>query len=421
MKTLYLDLGMGAAGDMLTASLLDLFDENEQEEIIEELNAMGIPDTVIKKERSESSGVTGMRSHVLVKGAEEGAEAYHEHVKEHHHGHDGLKHSHEHHHEHGEHEHAHSHTSVRSVVSLIDALKLNDNIKNSVKEVYALIARAESKVHGTEVDMVHFHEVGAMDAVADIAAVCFLMDRIAPDNVCASAVNTGSGTVRCAHGILPVPAPATAILLEGIPAYSNGIESELCTPTGAALVKYYVNSYGPMPLMRTSAVGYGLGKKEFEQANILRSFLGESDESEENVTELVCEMDDITGEEAAYALERIMEEGALEAYMTAVQMKKNRPGLLLTVLSRTEDKERILKTIFANTTTIGIREYQPKRHKLERSISTVEGEIGRVDVKISEGFGVRRVKAEYEDLARIAKERGLSISEVRELFNDQCR
>ena len=188
---------------------------------------------------------------------------------------------------------------------LIDSLPVSDRVKADAKAVYALIAEAESKVHGRPVTEIHFHEVGTMDAVADVVGVCLLMEQLAPEQVIASPVHTGSGHVHCAHGILPVPAPATALILEGIPSYSAGVKGELCTPTGAALLKHFVSRFGDRPVMSVSAVGYGMGKKDFDRANCLRAFLGESEGEREQITKLECNLDDMTGEDIGFATDLV--------------------------------------------------------------------------------------------------------------------
>ncbi len=256
MKTLYIDCRMGAAGDMLSGALLDLLPEEEQKSFIDSFNNLGLPGVLISASPSEKCGVKGIHVTVTVDGVEEGAHG-------HTHADNGSPHSHVHH-------------SMKDIEDIVDKCTgLPETIKREVLDVYKIIAQAESKVHGTPVTEIHFHEVGMMDAVADVTAVCMLMNRIAPDRIIASAVNTGSGHVHCAHGVLPVPAPATELLLEGIPYYSNGIESELCTPTGAALLKHFAEEFGDKPAMKVTAEGYGMGKKDFEEANCVRVYLGE--------------------------------------------------------------------------------------------------------------------------------------------------
>ncbi|MBP3729571.1 MAG: LarC family nickel insertion protein, partial [Lachnospiraceae bacterium] len=224
-----------------------------------------------------------------------------------------------------------------------------------------------------------------------------------------------SGTVRCAHGVLPVPAPATALILQGVPIYGGKIQSELCTPTGAALLKHFVSRFGEMPLMEVSSIGYGCGKKDFPVANCLRAMLGEAQDAseEDTVIELNCNVDDMTAEEIAFAMERFFEAGAVEAYTIPVNMKKGRPGTLIRVICCPEKKEALIREIFRHTTTIGLRENLTKRHIMDRRITEVDAYWGKVRVKVSEGFGVTREKAEFEDLARIARERDITLAEAR--------
>ena len=277
MKTIYIDCGMGAAGDMLTAALLEIAcrtesgcpDRDAVEEFASGFNKIGIPGVGMKAVQSEKMGITGTHVHIYVNGEEEHEpEAPHEHAHEHHHDHD-----HDHHHDHGHHHH-HVHRSMKDIEEIISGLAIDDAVKEDVLNVYRIIAEAEGAVHGKPAGEVHFHEVGTMDAVADVTAVCMLMREIAPEEIIASPVATGYGSVRCAHGVLPVPAPATALILRGVPAYAGDIQGELCTPTGAALVKYFAQKYSQMPVMSTEAIGYGLGTKDFAKANVIRIFYG---------------------------------------------------------------------------------------------------------------------------------------------------
>ena len=297
-------------------------------------------------------------------------------------------------------------------------LDIPEAVKDDVMQVYGLIAEAESHAHGVPVTQIHFHEVGTMDAVADITMTAMLMHEIAPDQVIASPVHVGSGTVKCAHGILPVPAPATAFILKGVPSYGGSIKGELCTPTGAALLKYYVTEFGEMPVMRIGEIGYGMGTKDFEAANCVRVMLGETEDQTDNITELSCNVDDMTAEEIAFAMEKLFEGGALDVFTVPAGMKKNRPGTLITVLCRQQDKEEIVELIFKHTSTIGIREKLMARYVLERSEKTIDTLYGPVRRKTSTGYGVTRQKYEYEDLARIANEQGVSLKEARELLEE---
>ncbi len=449
MKTLYIECSMGAAGDMLTAALYELLEEKDREQFISTMNGLGLPGVRVEAVPSVKCGITGTHMNVKVGGEEEqsldwnGAEEIHGHADEaeqgsdheHHHDHHDHDHEHEHSHDHQhhhdhDHEHSHDHdhdhehdhdhghghhhhTGMAEIREIIGGLALPEKVKSDVSAVFGEIAEAESHVHGAPVDAIHFHEVGSMDAVADVIAVSLLMDMISPAKICCSPVHVGSGQVRCAHGILPVPAPATAYILRGIPAYGGSVRGELCTPTGAALLKHFVSSFGSMPIMTTEKIGYGMGNKDFEQANCVRVLLGESEDDSDEVSELVCNLDDMTAEAVAFASEELFAAGALDVYTSGIGMKKGRQGTLFTCMCRTEDREKMLRLMFLHLTTLGIREYRCRRYKLIRSQHTVGTEYGDIRIKRSEGYGVLREKAEYEDLAAAARAHGVSLDQVR--------
>lgn len=391
MKVMYIECNMGAAGDMLTAALAEATGDVKACE--ETLNSLGIPGVKYSLEPSVKCGITGTHAEVSVDGVVED-----EHIHDHHHDH---HHEHEHHdHEHG-HEH-HHHSSLHDIEHIIGDLNVSESVKTNAIAVYRLIAEAESKAHGRDISEIHFHEVGTMDAVADVVGFCTLMEKAAPDKVVVSPVHVGFGEVRCAHGILPVPAPATATILEGVPVYGGEVRGELCTPTGAALLKHFAASFGNMPVMKVEKTGYGMGKKDFERANCVRIMIGESlEEKGDRIAELCCNVDDMTGEEIGYATELLMKEGALDCFTTPVGMKKNRPGILITCVCRPSDMERFAKLIFENTTTIGIRYSLKDRFVLDRREETVTTKYGDVKIKISEGYGVKKVKPGYDDVAGI--------------------
>lgn len=430
MKTLYFECNMGAAGDMLTGALLELFPEPGK--MVEELNALGIPDVEYVLEPSVKCGITGVHMKVLVHGEEEevhdhvhGENAGHAHCHEH----EAAEHVHEHEavhenmaahgHSHGEEGHHHDqaghhhHTSMQEITHIIDHLHVNEKVKEDAKAVYRLIAEAESTVHGQTVEEIHFHEVGSMDAVADVTAVCYLIDKIGAEKILASPVRLGYGHVHCAHGILPVPAPAVAILVKDMLTYGGNLEGEFCTPTGAALLRHFVSAYVQMPVMKIEKTGYGMGQKDFPAANCVRAILGEDEELQEEIIELRCNLDDMTPENIGFVTELLMQEGALDVYTISVQMKKNRPGILLTCMCWQEEKEKFLQLIFKHTTTLGVREYFCRRYGMHRSVETVQTKYGDVRVKHASGYGSERRKAEYEDLARIARETGKSLEEIR--------
>lgn len=418
MKTLFLDLGMGAAGDMLSAALLELTPDPQG--FVKKLNEIGIPGVEYRAEPTEKCGIRGTHLRVLVHGEEEAAsnsvilrgseesqpdsslqapqngmsaEAA------------------------AAHQHTHHHSHPADIAHLVrEHLSLPEKVKSDVLAVYDLLAEAESKAHGVPVSEIHFHEVGTKDALADISAVCLLLHTLAPDEILASPVRVGFGQVHCAHGILPVPAPATANLLQGVPIYAGDIRGELCTPTGAALLKHFVTRFGTMPVLTPSAIGYGMGTKDFPAANCVRAVLGETAQQAETVVELRCNLDDMTAEEIGFAMERLLDKGALDVYTAPIGMKKNRPGTLLCVLCRPEHKHEMLSLLLRHTTTLGVRGCAMPRYALSRRFETVQTPYGDVQKKIAEDFGVRREKIEYEDLARIARERNCSLAEIRALL-----
>ena len=379
MRTIYLDCGMGAAGDMLTAALLELMPN--QDAFVEELNGLGIPGIRFTAEKCEKCGILGTHMKVTIHGEEED----------------------DHHHHHG---------CLADIRGIVSGLPLPTMVKLDILAVYEEIAQAESHVHGVPVEHIHFHEVGTMDAIADVTAVCLLLHRLAPDKIIVSPVHVGSGQVRCAHGILPVPAPATAYLLRGIPIYGGSIDGELCTPTGAALLKHFATEFGQMPVMKVQAIGYGMGKKDFPRANCVRALLGETEAPIDAIVELRCNVDDMTGEAIGFALEQLLGSGALDAFTVPVGMKKSRPGVLITVLCREEKKEAMVHLLLKHTTTLGVREFPCRRYALSRTMEVVNTPFGPVRKKVSSGYGVRREKLEYDDLAKIAKEQNISLAEA---------
>ena len=405
MKTLYFECNMGAAGDMIMSALLELHPQPDS--FMERLNGLGIPNVTFKKSTSVKCGISGTHVEVAVGGTVEN-----EHMHEH-----GHHHEHEHHHEHGHshehhHEHEHHHTGMSEIEHIIGHLDIPERVKNDAIGVYKLIAEAESHAHGCEISEIHFHEVGTMDAVADVVGTCLLINELNVDRIIASPINVGSGQVRCAHGILPVPAPATAHILGGVPIYSNDIQGELCTPTGAAILKYFSQEFSTMPVMKISKIGYGMGSKDFEAANCVRVMLGETQDKSDTVSELCCNLDDMTGEAIGFAIDRLFDAGALDVFTTPIGMKKNRPGILLTCICRENQRDEMLGLIFKHTSTIGVREYITNRYTLDRTIETTHTQFGDVRVKRSTGWGVSKIKAEYDDMEKIARENNISISDI---------
>ena len=406
MKVIYLDCSMGAAGDMLMAALYELLEDKQA--FLDMMRSLGLPGIEILAEPAVKCGITGTHMKVLVHGSEE-LDSFHEHLH-------GCEHDHarepDHAHTHaGEHEH-HQHTGLHEIEHLLSHLDLPQTVRDDALAVYHRIAEAESKVHGRPVDQIHFHEVGTLDALADVVGVCLLMHLLAPEKVYASSVHVGCGQVKCAHGILPVPAPATALLLAGVPIYGGAISGELCTPTGAALLTHFVTKFGELPAMRLLKSGYGMGTKDFPAANCVGAMLGEMDAPTEEILELSCNLDDCTGEAIGFAMERLLDAGALDVYWTSVGMKKNRPGILLTCMCRPLDREKMVELLFRHTTTLGVRESAFRRYTLSRESKTIQTPDGDIRVKVSTGYGVTREKPEFEDLAKIARKTGKSLSEL---------
>ena len=394
MKILYIECSMGVAGDMLMGALYELLNDEDRKKFTDKMNSLGIEGLHVEAVPSVKCGINGTHMNVTIDGHEE-LESHHA----------------EHHHHHG--------ASMHDIRHVIDAAGISENVKKNAVEVYECIAQAESRVHGKSADEIHFHEVGSKDAMADVIGCCMLIDIIGADRIVVSPVTTGFGNVRCAHGILPVPAPATALILNDVPLRAGSIEGELCTPTGAALVKHFADEFGNMPQMTVSRIGYGMGTKDFAAATCVRVFVGiQATRTAKTIVQLCCNIDDMTAEELGYAAELLMDEGALDVYTTAIGMKKSRPGTLLTVMCREEDMERIAGLIFRNTTTLGMRVYHCERMILERSEKTLHTEFGDVRCKEASGYGVVRSKLEYDDVRRLAKSSGRSIREIRDIIEN---
>lgn len=393
MKTLYLECAMGAAGDMLMGALYELCPDREG--FLRDMNRL-LPGVTLTAESVTRQGIAGAHMRVVVHGREEG----------HHH------HDHEHHH--------HHHRSLGDIREMIGGFDLPQAVRDRAMEVYGRIAQAESAAHGVAVGEVHFHEVGALDAVMDVTGVCYLMHLLAPEAVWASPVTVGSGTVRTAHGLLPVPAPATARLLEGVPVVSGDIAAELCTPTGAALLRAFAGGFGPMPEGVVRGCGYGCGTKDFPRANCLRAFWLDTAETgagpNDTVTELKANIDDMTGEELGQAMEALLEAGALDVSYVPLQMKKHRPGALLLCLCRPAEAHRLAREILRLTSTFGVRRTDCPRYALAVTRDEVETPLGTVARKTGTGWGIVKSKPEYADLAAIAREKGVTLAEVRRAY-----
>lgn len=385
MKTLYLECAMGAAGDMLMAALLEL--HPNPDDFLSHMNSLGLPGVSVHREPSTKCGVCGTHISVTVDGMEEHPDHHH---------------------------HDHHHSDLSDIHALIQGMPLPEDVRSDAAAIYNSIAAAEAYVHGTVMEHIHFHEVGTLDAVADVIGVCLLMRELAPERVIVSPIHVGSGQVHCAHGILPVPAPATAWLLRDAPIYGGSVHGELCTPTGAALLTHFAHSFGPIPAMSVHAIGYGMGTKDFESANCIRALLGESADSAANdqIVRLECNLDDMTGEAIGYAFDRLFEAGALDVFVQPIQMKKNRPGQLLSVVCAPGDADRLARLMLLHTTTLGVRRLDMARYALSRRIEVRSTPFGEMRFKVAEGDGVCKCKPEYADLESVARREGKPLSEI---------
>lgn len=385
MKLLYLDCNMGAAGDMLMAALYDLLPDREA--FLRTMHSCGIPGLVLEPTPAASHGIAGTQMRVVIHGCEE--EGVH-HV--HHHG-----------------------MSPAEIYGILNTLAVPGQVRDRAKRVYERIASAEAKVHGVESGHIHFHELGSLDAVADVVGVCLALDMLGVDRIAASPVRLGCGQVRCAHGLLPVPAPATAELLVGVPSYGGDIEGEMCTPTGAALLAEISNEFGSQPDMTVSRIGYGLGKRDFGMPNCIRATLGVADEGQRGeITELVCNLDDMTPEALAYAQRALLESGALDVYILPGLMKKGRPGYELTILCAPKDEDKLARAVFKHTTTIGMRVRRCGKYYLTPSAGTVETEFGALQTKRAVGWGTSREKPEYASAAALAQNNDVPLNKIYE-------
>jgi hypothetical protein len=304
------------------------------------------------------------------------------------------------------------HRHLSHILALIDRSRISAKAKQNASAVFQRLGEAEAFVHGLSIEKVHFHEVGAADSIADIVGTCVALDLLNVDEVCSSAINVGSGTVMTEHGILPIPAPATANLLAGKPIYARGPAMELTTPTGAAIAATLSTAFGAMPPMRISSIGHGAGDRDFKESpNVLRVLIGERTGAPESAVVSVIEanIDDSSPQVLGYALERLMEAGALDASLSPLQMKKNRPGSLLKVIARPQDQELLAQIVFAETSTLGLRIYSAERRIEERRIVEVETQYGKIRIKVS-GHG--SFAPEYEDCRSIAQSTGTPLREI---------
>ncbi len=400
-RVAYFDCFSGISGDMVLGALLDL--GLPLDRLRDALGSLAIEYGAVAADRVLRSGVsaTKFRVHQHAVGG-----AHHQHAP------------HPHSHQHQSHDHDHHH-SLATIRAAIDRSALSREGKDRATRLFYRLGEAEAAIHDLPIERVHLHEVGAIDSIIDIVGAVDGMEWLAADQVIASPLNLGGGTVECAHGTFPVPAPATARLLQGVPVYGGTPATELVTPTGALLVTEYASAFTALPPLRVRAIGYGAGDKDFKRhPNVLRIVVGDADTaaSTEEIVVLECEIDDMNPQLFGPLMDRLHASGALDVFYAAVQMKKNRPGTLVTVIARPEDRQRLSAILFSETTTIGVRYREMRRERLERELRTIPTAVGPIRVKIASRDGtVLNASPEFEDCARAAAERGLPIKDVQAL------
>ena len=413
MKILYFDCFSGAAGDMVLGALIDA--GVPLADVRRALGTLAIAEDAVWTERVTRAGISATK--FCVRGEDGPDDRAHDH--DHDHGHPPHRHPghHDHPHTHADETvHHHTHRSLDQIYGLIDGSGLSGPGKDSAKQLFARLGEAEAAIHGTSIDRVHLHEVGALDSIIDIVGSVFAMESLGADRVIASPLNVGGGSVRSSHGLYPVPAPATLRLLDGAPIYAGPQTAELVTPTGALLLTHYASGFGPIPAMRLSRVGYGAGTRDFaDTPNVLRVLVGEADAAAPShaVSVLEAEIDDMNPQIFGLLMDRLLEQGALDVFYTPIQMKKNRPGTLLTVIARPEARAALTATIFRETTTIGVRYHHTMRECLDREVVTVNTPLGAVRFKVARRDGdILNASPEFDDCVRIARERDLPLKDV---------
>ena len=402
MKTLYFDCSSGISGNMTLGALVEIL--GDEQYLVKELKKLQVDGYHIEISKKVKNGITGTYVDVVLKD-------HHHHEHEHHHE--------EHHHEY-EHEHHHEHRNLHDVNHIIENSNLKEETKQLAKRIFRRVAEAESKVHHKSIEEVHFHEVGAIDSIVDIVGTAILINKIQPDKIISSVVNDGYGFIECAHGTMSVPVPATSEIFSkaGVKCRQIDIDTELVTPTGAAIISELATEFTVMPTMTVQKIGWGAGKKDLKIPNVLKVYLGKMEETLEEKQEIAVmetNIDDTTGEILGYAAEKLMQNGALDAFFTPIYMKKGRPAYRLTVACRKEDIEKLQTIIFRETTTIGIRYRYEKRNVLPREKVEVNTEYGLVQAKQVKLGEETYTYPEYESLKKIAEEQNIPLKDLYQL------
>lgn len=414
MRILYIECKMGVAGDMLNSALYEI--APKKQEFLEQIISIFGDKVKISLLDETKCGIHGTRFSVEINGVEEDENTLQKKkccINDEHHCHN--------HDEDDSNKARHSHNDLSSIKAIISHLNVSEKVKKNAEKVYNLIASAESKAHNVEISKIHFHEVGEIDAIVDIVGACILIEQLNVDKIICSPINLGGGFVKCAHGVLPVPAPATAELIKGMQAYSTDITSELATPTGVAILKNFANEFSNMPNLTIENIGYGMGKKNFDKANCVRVFVGNINQAKtmDEIVEISCNLDDMTSEEIGFATDTLLSLGAKDVFTTPIYMKKNRPSYMLTCLCSVDEKDTFAKAILTHTSTIGVRIAQKERVILDRKFEQMDTSLGKVTIKTSKGEGVVRSKVEFDDIAKIAKACGKSFSEVKKFIDNE--
>jgi hypothetical protein len=407
VRILYFDCFSGAAGDMILGALIDA--GVPLGEVRAALGSLAISADSVWTERVSRAGVSATKFHV--RGDVPPRDHAHDHEGHDHHRHEGHAQTHA-----DEERHHAAHRSLADIAALIDGSGLSPAGKTRAKELFQTLGAAEAAIHGTSMEQVHLHEVGALDSIIDIVGTVFAIESLRIDRIVSSPLNVGSGTIDSAHGLYPVPAPATMRLLAGAPIYSGPQQAEMVTPTGALLIQSYASAFGTIPAMTLTRVGYGAGSRDIAGTpNVLRVLLGEADATapSHSVVVIEAEIDDMNPQIFGLLMDRLLAEGALDVFYTAIQMKKNRPGTLLTIVATPDARARLTATVFRETTTIGVRYREMTRECLDRETVIVETPLGAIRVKVARRDGeVLNASPEFDDCARLARERDVPLKDV---------
>lgn len=400
MKTLYFDCSSGISGNMTLGALIEILGDKEY--LIDELKKLNIGGYNIEISTKVKNGITGTYVDVIL-----------ENDDHHEHHHDEEQDSYNEHH----HEHHHEHRNLKDVNDIIDNSSLSDNVKNLAKKIFMRVAKAESKVHNKPLDEIHFHEVGAIDSIVDIVGTAILIEKINPDKVISSVVNDGYGFIECAHGTMSVPVPATSeIFVESNVKFRQiDIDTELVTPTGAAIIAELSNEFIALPEMNVKKIGWGAGKKDLKIPNILKVYYGDIEKPSEEIVVMETNIDDSTGEIFGYTQEKLLKNGALDVFFTPIYMKKNRPAYRMTVICKKEKIHEIQEIIFRETSTIGIRYRFEYRIGLSREQIEVETKYGKIKAKKVKNNGEIYIYPEYESIKKIAEEKNIPLKELYKL------